>query len=126
MYTRILVPLDGSRTGEAVLPYVRSLARELKIPVELLTIVSIPEICHQVHAEAFMYFDIIADKMLNAENYLASVARSFQDQDVSRTVKTGETASTIVNKAGAGQGHTGCHGDPWSIRAQPMAARKHR
>ena len=34
MYRRMLVPLDGSKTAEKVLPYARSLAGKLKIPVE--------------------------------------------------------------------------------------------
>jgi hypothetical protein len=34
MYRRMLIPLDGSKTAENVLPYACSLARKLKIPVE--------------------------------------------------------------------------------------------
>jgi nucleotide-binding universal stress UspA family protein len=34
MYRRMLIPLDGSKTAEKVLPYARSLARKHKIPVE--------------------------------------------------------------------------------------------
>ena len=34
MYTKILVPLDGSKTAENVLPYARTLASGLKMPVE--------------------------------------------------------------------------------------------
>jgi nucleotide-binding universal stress UspA family protein len=33
MYTRILVPLDGSKTAEKILPFARFLARRLKLPV---------------------------------------------------------------------------------------------
>ena len=33
MYTRILLPLNGSKTAEKVLPFVRFLARRLKLPV---------------------------------------------------------------------------------------------
>ena len=35
MYTKILIPLDGSKTAEKVLPYARFLAGNLKLPVEL-------------------------------------------------------------------------------------------
>ena len=38
MYTKILVPLDGSNLSEGVLPYVRSLARAVNAPVELLRV----------------------------------------------------------------------------------------
>ena len=38
MYTRILVPLDGSKLSEQALPYVRLLAGALKIPIDLLNV----------------------------------------------------------------------------------------
>ena len=38
MYTKILVPLDGSRLAEQILPYVCLLAEAFEIPVELLRI----------------------------------------------------------------------------------------
>jgi len=38
MYTRILVPLDGSGLAEQVLPYAGLLAGALKIPVSLLNV----------------------------------------------------------------------------------------
>ena len=38
MYSKILVPLDGSTLSEGILPYVRSLARVIRAPVELLRI----------------------------------------------------------------------------------------
>jgi len=41
MYTRMLVPLDGSEAAEKVLPYARGLARSLKISVELLAVIEI-------------------------------------------------------------------------------------
>ena len=34
MYTRMLIPLDGSIVAEQVLPYARFLAKALAIPVE--------------------------------------------------------------------------------------------
>jgi len=36
MYSKIIVPLDGSTLAEQILPYVRSLAGIYNIPVELL------------------------------------------------------------------------------------------
>ena len=40
MYTKILVPLDGSPLAEQVLPYVQILARDLQAQVELLRVIS--------------------------------------------------------------------------------------
>jgi nucleotide-binding universal stress UspA family protein len=39
MYTKILVPLDGSSVAEQVLPYARFLCGGLKVPVELLGVI---------------------------------------------------------------------------------------
>ena len=39
MYTRMLIPLDGSQAAEQVLPYARFLAKGLAIPVELLEVI---------------------------------------------------------------------------------------
>ena len=36
MYSKILIPLDGSKTAENALPLARCFARGLQIPVELL------------------------------------------------------------------------------------------
>ena len=44
MYTRILIPVDGSKTAEHVLPYARTLARTLEIPVELMGRVAFPRV----------------------------------------------------------------------------------
>ena len=41
MYSRMLIPLDGSNTAEKVLPYARALARSLKIPAELMAVTEI-------------------------------------------------------------------------------------
>jgi nucleotide-binding universal stress UspA family protein len=38
MYNKILVPLDGSPPAENVLPYARTLAKRLALPVELLAV----------------------------------------------------------------------------------------
>ena len=45
MYKKMLIPLDGSKTAEAVLPYARTLARKLNLPVELLGVVDRADRC---------------------------------------------------------------------------------
>ena len=42
MYTRILVPLDGSKLSEQVLPYVRVMAPALQCQVHLMRVVEVP------------------------------------------------------------------------------------
>jgi nucleotide-binding universal stress UspA family protein len=44
----MLLPLDGSKTAEKVLPYARFLARTLKLPVELLEVVDVVEVASRI------------------------------------------------------------------------------
>jgi len=39
MYSKLLVPLDGSRLSEGILPHARSLAKALSVPLELLQVI---------------------------------------------------------------------------------------
>ena len=51
MYSKVLVPLDGSKTAENVLPLARCFARSLQIPVELLAVVDLAEIGRHLAAD---------------------------------------------------------------------------
>jgi nucleotide-binding universal stress UspA family protein len=105
MYTRILVPLDGSRTAEAVLPYARLLAGELRIPVELLTVIDVIETSRELGPEHYLDFDAaIKDQVRSAEKSLSGIAKSFEGENVSCSVEKGITAGTILSKAEADKG----------------------
>lgn len=47
MYERILVPLDGSKVGEAALPYVEELVSKLKTKVEITLFQAISSMAHE-------------------------------------------------------------------------------
>jgi nucleotide-binding universal stress UspA family protein len=68
MFTRLLIPLDGSKLAEAVLPAAAYLARTLEIPVTLLHIIerNAPE---EIHGEAHLTNEV------EAQAYLEAVAR---------------------------------------------------
>jgi nucleotide-binding universal stress UspA family protein len=105
MYTRILVPLDGSKIAEGVLPYARMLAENLQIPVELLTVLDVADISKHVHANQLTHFDAVTnDEVLKAEKYLSGVATSFHGESVGCTVEKGATAETILGTAGEDNG----------------------
>jgi nucleotide-binding universal stress UspA family protein len=61
MYTGMLIPLDGSKTAEKVLPYARYLADRLKMPVELLAVIDIAELAAQISAEKARFLDTIIE-----------------------------------------------------------------
>jgi len=88
MYGKILIPLDGSRLAESVLPYARALAKDLGIPVDLLYVndPNAPTAC-----APFM-----------ASEYLNSIVESFGGAVAVRSVvETGKAAATIVDVAAA-------------------------
>jgi nucleotide-binding universal stress UspA family protein len=87
MYSKILVPLDGSRFSEGVLPYVRFLARSLKTSVELL------------HVDDPTRLTPLSPPLPGAE-YLQGVAASLSGAgEVQCRVEPGEPAGIIVDLA---------------------------
>ena len=102
MYRRLLVPLDGSRTAAAVLPYARTIAKTLKLPVELLGVVDIGALAAHVSHGGTRYFEtIIAGSVRISEQYLKRIAKTFPDHEVKCTVEKGKAEDVIIEKAGS-------------------------
>jgi nucleotide-binding universal stress UspA family protein len=100
MYTRMLIPLDGSKVAEQVLPYARCLGKALALPVELMEVVD-PE-AHSLLAnpEQGRYVDtILAERVENSKNYLEAIGRSFQGTQVRCFVEKGKAAEVVIEKA---------------------------
>ena len=104
MYSRILVPLDGSPLAEQVLPYLQALQHGLGCPVTLLRAFNIPALvidpAYQVPAQLV---DQIADTVrVEAQEYLDRVAASLADWGI-KTISTvaleREPASLIIREA---------------------------
>jgi nucleotide-binding universal stress UspA family protein len=105
MFTRMLIPLDGSTTAEAVLPYARLLAENLKIPVELMTVIDVAAIGTHLGAEKIMHLDaLIKYHVVKAEEYLTNVAGSFPGIVIDHAVAKGAVESVILNRAEADKG----------------------
>jgi len=102
MYSKVLVPLDGSKTAENVLPLARSFARSLQVPVELLGIVDIAEMVRHVTADqTSMVHTLVDDATRRFGDYLASVAKNFPVGQVQCTVQRGDAAAAIIEAAAA-------------------------
>lgn len=102
MYTGMLVPLDGSKTAENVLPYGRLLARVFHIPVELVEVLDIAKIATHVPAEKTPHLDtLMTEHERNSAQYLNEIARSFSDVDINCTVERGRPENVIIEKAAA-------------------------
>jgi nucleotide-binding universal stress UspA family protein len=92
-YTKILVPLDGSKLAEQILPYARALAEAFRIPVELLR-VDEPELIppYSLPPQAGDYLEEIGGRY-----FPPSV-------EVNHAVEPGKPAEVIVDRAGTAPG----------------------
>jgi nucleotide-binding universal stress UspA family protein len=105
MYTKLLIPLDGSRTSEKVLPFARVLAATLKLPVELLEVVDVSAVSAHVASDKARYLDVlIAEGERESREHLKAVAAEFPGSKVSCTVERGKPADAIVERAAADKG----------------------
>ena len=105
MFSRILIPLDGSKTAEKVLPYARFFAGTLKLPVELLAVVDIVEMATHISADRARHLDtMIEDSVRNSEQYLSGVAGTFPGANTKCTVEKGKAEQVIIETAAADKG----------------------
>jgi nucleotide-binding universal stress UspA family protein len=96
MYTRMLIPLDGSKAAEAVLPYARFLAGRLQLPVELLEVIDVADIGRRIPPEKV--------QLLNLNDVLENIKRvasTFAQGNVNCAVEVGTAAESIIEKAAA-------------------------
>jgi nucleotide-binding universal stress UspA family protein len=102
MYSRILIPLDGSQFAEQVLPYARCLAKTLTSPVELLEVLDPDALGLLANPEEGRYLDSLLDeKRANSGHYLETIARSFDQVRVTCFVENGKAEEVIIDKAAA-------------------------
>lgn len=100
MYTRILIPLDGSMTAEQVVPYARTFARGLRLPVELLAVVDVAGLLTSVE-KARSFENLTEQQSRHSKDYLERIAERFSGIRVKRTVERGQAPDVIIEKAAA-------------------------
>ena len=102
MYTKMLIPLDGSKVAEQVLPYARCLARKLSIPIELLQAADPEALALLTDPTHSRYADTVwADKINSGKTYLDAVARSFEGARVQCVVEKGKAEDVVIDRAAA-------------------------
>jgi len=105
MYTGMLIPLDGSKTAEKVLPYARYLAGRLETPVELLAVIDIAELAAQVSPEKARFLDtVINDGERQSKEYLSRIAATFPGSRVKCTIEKGRAGDAIIGRGDADTG----------------------
>ena len=104
MYTKIVIPLDGSKTAEKVLPYARFVAGALKLPIELLAVVDIAEMATHISAERARFLNtMVEDSVRSSEKYLRGIAGTFPS-GTKCMVEKGKAEQVIIETAAADKG----------------------
>jgi nucleotide-binding universal stress UspA family protein len=98
----MLIPLDGSKTAEKVLPYARCLAGKLKLPVELLAVIDIAEMAAHITTEKVRHLDtLVEDGVRASTGYLRAIATTFPAGNVTCAVEKGRAEDAIIEKGEA-------------------------
>jgi nucleotide-binding universal stress UspA family protein len=99
MYTRMLVPLDGSKLAENVLPYARVFARALGLRIDLLSVVDSMDFARTANAGHVRDFDpLIEAATQEGTRYLEGIAQSFGGTKVSYSVEHGVADKIIIDR----------------------------
>ena len=109
MYEKILVPLDGSKVGEAALPYVEDLVSklspEVKVEIILLQVLSptapyVTTSCYAIPEVKHTGEEMELNKK-KAEDYLNKIGEALRSKGATVTAKvaTGVAADEIVKTA---------------------------
>ena len=102
MFSRILIPLDGSKTAEHVLPYARRLATVAHVIVDLLGVVEMTDIAGEIASNQTPYAEALTrEAVRNSTEYLESLARTFRNGRVHYRVEQGRPADIIIAAASA-------------------------
>ena len=108
MALKILIPLDGSQTGETALPYVEELVSKLspRVKVELTLLQVVSFLTHYVAAGELMapisYTEQEMEQIQQqARNYLNKVAKDIKSKKVSVNIRIGigNSAEEIIKAA---------------------------
>jgi nucleotide-binding universal stress UspA family protein len=99
MYSKILLPLDGSNLAEQVVPYASALARGLGIGVTLLQAIDPDGISVLVDPAHGRYFDAVAAGMrAKALEYLKTVAAKLDGASIACEADVGKAADVVIER----------------------------
>jgi len=107
VFSRILLPLDGSATSERALVYGLEMAKKLKSQLTLLSVVEPGQRVHTIGGQDYIQF---SEQLVNAMKeelsaYLGRTAKYFEKNDVrvSSELRTGNAAEEIIKLSKIGK-----------------------
>jgi nucleotide-binding universal stress UspA family protein len=103
VFSKILLPLDGSAMGEAALPYVIEIARVLECEVTLLRVVELGEHVHSIGGPDYFKFSEqqVETEKIEVLRYLDEIKKRFTGSrgTVRCELKIGDAAQEILKLA---------------------------
>jgi nucleotide-binding universal stress UspA family protein len=102
MYSRILVPLDGSTRAEKILPHVEELARRFEAQVICLYVVEpIIQAIDLYEYSGTVGVELRERTIEEAKKYINSIEDQFNEKNIEASVcvESGSTVSTIIKVA---------------------------
>jgi len=102
MYKKILVPLDGSKRAEAILPHVEEMALRFRARVLLLQVEEeIFKLGYTEYVDVSNYEQVRKDQRRKAEVYLAGVHGELREKglDVKKLIVSGPVVTAILETA---------------------------
>ena len=101
MYTKIMIPLDGSRCSEMILPYARRLARSMGLSVELFHAIDQKSVVEYIDPAHGRYMETVETELQQrAQQYLhTTAAEQLTELTVECSVDLGLPENAIVTRA---------------------------
>lgn len=101
MFTKILVPLDGSKRAERILPHVEKLAHDNKAMVVFLTVVSAPAVFGYDDLQYAHFQKEIETSREDSEKYLKGLSGEFRAKGIEtrQRVVMGPVVKEILDTA---------------------------
>lgn len=100
MYKKILVPLDGSKRAEAVLPHVEQLAHNYNSQVVLLQVIEPQYLFTDPHGLVIGEISLESQKK-QVESYLAGMEGEFKEKNITAksVIEVGSISHSIIKVA---------------------------
>jgi nucleotide-binding universal stress UspA family protein len=100
MYKGVLVPLDGSRLAEGIPPFILQIGGPCALEVVLVRVVE-PIVPQSIEGTGYFMVDVVAARLKEAREYLATVAANLREHGVRVTTEArhGEPVTGLVAAA---------------------------
>ena len=100
MFTKLLIPLDGSKNAAKVVPLARIMATTLMLPIELVEVIDIGAVASRLTVETARNLDsMIGEGDRVSRAHLNEIAAQLSGNKVTCSVERGTPADVIIEKA---------------------------